>query len=86
MVAQVIALLLGTTKTFPIVDRWVQMLVAAYIASRIGSMSKDQRDGIRKAIDEQDQRDLEKAIGNPQAGEPSGLPGVEHRPTLPGVH
>lgn len=80
------ATLLSLIQSVPIVDKWVERFVTFYVTSMIGSMKSDNRNGIRKAMDEQDQRDLEHAIGSPTAGEPSNLPGVEHRDTLPGVH
>lgn len=40
---------------------------------------------IRKAIDEQDQRELEKQIGNRTPGEKSNLPGTVIRDRLPGI-
>lgn len=70
---------------FPQLTEWFDRLAAVWVASRISSMKKEQADGIRTAINEHDQRELERAIGNPSAGEQSGVPGSEIRDTLPGV-
>lgn len=79
------ATILALIQSVPIVDKWVERFVTFYITSMIGSMKSDNRNGIRKAVDEQDQRDLEHAIGSPTAGEPVGGDGVERRDSLPGV-
>jgi hypothetical protein len=77
--------LLAVIQLIPTVEGWVQSFIAFYVVQQINSMKAENRDAIKKAFDEKDQRDLEKAIGNPAAGEPSGIPGTEHRDTLPGV-
>lgn len=64
--------ILALIKAIPIIDQWVQQLIAAYVGARIASMQKDNLDAIRKAIQDHDQRDLENAIGSPTAGKPSG--------------
>lgn len=74
---QVIAAIIAIAKAVPVIDSWLQQLVAAYTAARIASMKKENRDAIRKAVQEQDQRDLESAVGNPNPGEPSNAPGSE---------
>jgi hypothetical protein len=66
----VIDLILAIAKAIPVIDKWLDALTVA----RIESMKKTQREALRKALDEHDQRDLEKAIGSPGAGEPSGNP------------
>lgn len=72
-------------KAIPALKDLFDQIVAAYVSSQIQGMKQAHRDGIRKAVQEQDQRDLERAIGNPQAGEHSGLPSTEIRDSLPGV-
>ena len=81
----VFSLLLAIFKAIPALEKWFQDLSALYIASRIESMKQENREAIKKAIEAQDQRDLERAIGSPKAGEHSGLPGTEIRDSLPGV-
>lgn len=68
--------IIALLKAIPIIDGWFQQLVAAYTASQIASMKKENRDAIRKAIIEHDQRGLEEAIGNPNPGEASGDSGA----------
>lgn len=55
---------------------WFDDLVAFYVKLKIASMKRENREAIRKALHEQDQRDLEGAVGNPYPGEPSGDDGV----------
>lgn len=81
-----ISIILGILKVIPILDAWFQALSKAYIEDRIAGMKKENRDAIRKAINEHDQRDLEKAVGNPNPGEASGDAGaqiIDNRP--PGI-
>ena len=81
----VISSVIAVIKAIPVVKEWFDSLLAMYVRSEIASMKKENREALRKAIDEQDQRDLEKAIGNPNPGEHSGIPGTEIRDKLPGV-
>lgn len=76
---------LGLVQAIPILDKWMERLVAAYVASRISSMQQENREALRKAIELHDQRDLEAAIGHPSPGAPSGIPGTTLRDSLPGV-
>ena len=73
----VVGIILAALKAIPVLDSWFQALVVAYTAARIASMKKENRESIRKAILEHDQRDLEGAIGNPHPGEASGDSGAE---------
>lgn len=78
-----IAIALAILRVIPILDGWFQALSAAYIAAQIDAMKKENLDAIRKAIVGKDQRDLERAIGNPNPGAPSGDPGAVIVPTIP---
>jgi hypothetical protein len=78
--------LLALLTAIPVLKSWFDQLVADYISFKIESMKQENRDAIRKALDAFDQRDLEKAIGNPNPGAPSNLDGVEYVTDLPGVH
>lgn len=69
----------------PTIKGWFDALVKMYVESQIAAWRAEDRAAIRKAIEEQDQRDIEKALGSGKAGEPSGIPGTEIRETLPGV-
>jgi hypothetical protein len=68
--------ILAIANAIPIVDGWLQLLVKEYFKQRIESMRKENRDAIIKIGKEYDQRDLEKAIGSPTAGEASQDPGA----------
>jgi hypothetical protein len=75
--------ILGILKAIPILDSWFQNLMVAYTKSKIDSMKKENRDAIREDIQNHDQRELEKAIGSPTAGLPSGDPGAVILPGPP---
>lgn len=75
--------IVGLIKAIPIFDQWFQQLAALYVSERIHSMKQENVDALRKAVAEKDQRDLEKAIGNPNPGAPSGFGDI--RDSLPGV-
>jgi hypothetical protein len=72
-------------KAIPIIDKWFKQLATFYVASQINELHEADKEAIRKAIYEQDQRDIEKQIGSTRVGKPSGVDGVERRDTLPGV-
>lgn len=61
-------------KAIPIVDKWVQQFIAFYVNSQIDKMAQENRDAIKKAVERFDQRDLERAIGNPHAGGVAPVP------------
>lgn len=82
---QIITLIISVSKAFSIVNEWIHLFIAEYAKHQISTMKKENRDAIKKAIDEQDQRDLEKAMGSTKVGEVSGIPGTEIIDTLPGV-
>ena len=63
-------------------DAW-DGLLAWYLKKKIDEMRADDREAIRKAVYEHDQRMLEKQIGNPTPGLPSGLPGTIIRDDVP---
>jgi hypothetical protein len=70
---------------FPLINKWIEELSFMYVTSKIANIKKEYRDALKKAIDLQDQRDLEKAIGSDLAGKPSGVPGSSIVDDLPGV-
>lgn len=72
----IIAAILAIAKAIPVIDTWIEQLSAAYVASRLATMKKENSDAIRKALVDHDQRDLEKAIGSPNAGQKSGDSGA----------
>lgn len=77
--------ILGLIKAIPILDSWFQQLTALYVEQKLASMRTENREAIRKAVYEHDQRPAEVALGNLHPGEPSGVPGSVIVPTLPGV-
>lgn len=77
--------LIGLIKAIPIINGWVQGFITLYVNSAIDRMSAENIAAIKKAIEQHNQIDLEKAVGNPHAGEPSDLPGTVIRDKLPGV-
>jgi hypothetical protein len=80
-----ITFIYGVIKAIPILDKWADLFTNYYVMKAIENLKEEDWAAIRKAIDEQDQRNLEKQIGNKKPGEPSNLPGVDLRDTLPGV-
>ena len=81
----VFSIIIAVIKAIPIIKEWFDQLAAYYVEREIANMKTANRESIAKAIKEHDQRDLEKAIGNPNAGEKSNLGGTEIRDSLPGV-
>lgn len=77
--------ILAVAKAVPVIDQWLQKLIVAYANSRIDAMAKADRDSIKTALNQQDQRDLEKALGSLKAGEASNINGTVIVTTLPGV-
>lgn len=85
MFTSIVAAILAVCRAIPIVNSWMSELMAAYVQHQIAAMKAANVAAIRKALMEQDQRDIEKAIGSPRAGEKSGDPNTEIRKDLPGV-
>lgn len=83
--ATILAIIMAIAKDVPIVDGWIKQLTTAYMLAKIAKMDKANRDALKKAIEEGDQRDLEIAMGSSGAGEMSGVPGSVVVDKLPGV-
>ncbi len=81
----ILKIILALLQAVPSLKSVWDELVAAYIERQIATMKQQNRDAIRKAINEQDQRPIERAIGSPHAGEPSRIPGVVIVDDLPNV-
>lgn len=79
------SILFAIIKAIPIINSWADKFVAFYVQKGIEQLKKEDREAIRKAINEQDQRDLEKQLGSTTAGELSGIPGTDIRTDLPNV-
>lgn len=63
---------LAILKAIPILDSWFQQLAVLYFQQRLASMKAENKEAIRKAIYEHDQRGIEVAIGSDTAGKASG--------------
>lgn len=81
----ILSTVLAILRAIPTLKAWFDWFVAEYTRREIAAMKVEIRAAIRKAIDEQDQRDLERAMGSTKPGKPSDLPGVELVDDLPGV-
>lgn len=81
----IIALIITIAKALPVLNEWLHKFVELYIQAQIDSLKKETRQAIKKAIEEQDQRELEKVMGSSKAGLPSGIEGVQIVDHLPGV-
>ena len=65
----------------------IEAFIVYWTKLNIDRMREENRLALRKALDEKDQRDLEKALGSPKAGLPSGNEGsiILDPNELPGV-
>jgi hypothetical protein len=79
-----VSAIVSLIKAIPIINGWFEKIAEYWYEQRIIAMKKELADAIEKAR-QGDQRDLEKYIGSPRAGKPSGLPGSELVDSLPGV-
>ena len=84
-VTAIFALITAIAQAIPVFAKWLEQFNVWYINQQIDKMAAENVAAIKKAIQEKDQRDLEKALGNPNAGEPSNLPGVTQRDTIVGL-
>ena len=84
-VAATIALLTSIFAAIPVLKEWFDKVVAAYVVMKVSQMKKENRDAIKTAIIDQDQREMEDALGSTRTGEASGLPGTTVVDSLPGV-
>lgn len=84
--SQVFAFIFALLKAIPVLKGWVDQFTVWYIQKGVADLKEADRAALRKAIDEQDQRDLEKQIGDKNPGAPSFLPGTTIVDSLPGVN
>ena len=68
--------ILAIIKAITAIKSMFEQLMALYVQSEIASMKKENVVALRKALNEHDQRDLEKALGNPNPGTSSGDSGA----------
>lgn len=83
--ALILSFLTALFQSVPDLKKIWDDVISAYINSQIESMTAENKAAIRKAVYEQDQRDLEHAIGSPREGAASDIPGTSHRDNLPNV-
>lgn len=81
----IITLLTSLFAAIPTLGKWWDQLVAAYVTAQISRIDRRHVEAIKKAINMQDQRDIEIEIGNPNAGNPSGIGGTRIVDKLPNV-
>jgi hypothetical protein len=84
-VGNAFSIIFAIIKAIPAVKSWWDQLVTFYVNKELENFKEADRAALRKAIHEQDQRDLEKQLGNPNAGEPSNAPGSVIVGELPNV-
>lgn len=63
-------------KAIPILNKRFSEFQVWYFNTQLEKMKAEDREAIIKAVKTYDQRPIEVVIGNPNAGEPSGNPGV----------
>ena len=81
-IGAIFARIVSLLKAIPILDEWFQKLMVAYAQHARKTWDKDLLAALAAAVGG-NQIDLEKQIGNPHAGEASGIPGTVIRPGLP---
>lgn len=77
--------IVAVISAIPAIKSFFDQLVTFYVQQKVDTFKAEDRAAIQKAMEDQDQRDIEKELGSTHAGELSGIPGTEVRPTLPGV-
>lgn len=75
----VISLLVAIFQAIPVLKSAWEQLITLWINTQIDKMAEENRNAIKKAITEHDQREIERIIST-KPGEPSGLPGTSERP------
>ena len=73
----IIPMLTAIFKAIPALKDLFDQFVVAYTKSQIENIKKDYLNAIKTAINDRDQRDIEKALGSPRAGLPSGNTGAQ---------
>lgn len=84
-VVDIFTLVLAILRAIPPVNKWIEQFFVFYANKQIDRMEEENRIGLKKALHEFDQRELEKALGNKAPGEPSGNAGAVIVDELPGV-
>ena len=63
--------IIAIIKAIPIIQKWFEELFILYFNMQVDSMRAENVKAIRKAIDEKDQRDIERALQSTLAGKRS---------------
>ena len=85
MAMTIITGIIALLKAIPAIKGMLDDLAAWYVTHELASMKKELQNAIIDVSQKQDQRGLEKVIGSPRTGLPSGEAGTEIRDSLPGV-
>lgn len=80
-----ISTIISFIKIIPALKSWFDFFIAEYVKLEVEKMKKEHRDAIKYAIENHDQRPLEKAIGSPKSGKHSGHAGTDVVDSLPNV-
>lgn len=70
MAASIISGIVALFRAVPVLDSWFKSLMQAYFEMKLEEHDKNFVEAIRKIVLENDQRNLEHAIGSPNAGKP----------------
>lgn len=81
----VFGIIYAILKAIPALKGWWEEFATWYIAREIDNMKKENQEAVRNAINLQDQRDIERALGSSKVGLPSDIPGSRIVDHLPGV-
>lgn len=82
----IISGIIAVANAIPVIDKWLTTLFIEFAKARRASMKQENIDAIRKALQSDDQRDVENILSPSQAGEASNAPGSVIVDSLPGVH
>jgi hypothetical protein len=81
----ILNVLLALFKAVPVVKSLWDRFLLMYLQRKEVELNEEIRLGLYYAISQKDQRGLEEAIGNPNAGKPVEIPDSEIVDELPGV-
>ena len=76
---------MAIARAIPAIKSIIDRFFTLYVHYEINKLDDQLKKGLEKTLKEDNQIDLEKALGSPTAGKPSNNPGTEIRDSLPGV-
>jgi hypothetical protein len=82
---QFFAVILALLKAIPTLQKYFDQFLAWYVEREIASIKKEYRDAIERALASCDQRPIEEAMGNHNAGSIAPHAGTSIVDSLPGV-